>query len=64
MSKTSKKPVLSQSTEEKKYPTNKLLKSRHLAGYQQDFAKVILTKPEYSISEAVETLDKVLAEKR
>jgi hypothetical protein len=43
--------------EEKKYPTKKLLKSRHLAGYQRDFAKVILTKPEYSISEAVETLD-------
>ncbi|MCI9591587.1 MAG: hypothetical protein HFG42_13770 [Lachnospiraceae bacterium] len=50
--------------EEKKYPTNKLLKSRHLAGYQQDFAKVILTEPEYSISEAVETLDKELAKKR
>ncbi len=64
MSKTSKKTVLSQPMEEKKYPTKKLLKSRHLAGYQRDFAKVILTKPEYSISEAVETLDKVLAEKR
>ncbi|MCI8829491.1 MAG: hypothetical protein HFG43_00685 [Lachnospiraceae bacterium] len=57
MSKTSKKTVLSQPMEEKKYPTKKLLKSRHLAGYQRDFAKVILTKPEYSISEAVETLD-------
>ena len=57
MSKTSKKTVLSQPMEEKKYPTKKLLKSRHLAGYQRDFAKVILKKPEYSISEAVETLD-------
>ena len=57
MSKTSKKTVLSQPMEEKKYPTKKLLKSRHLAGYQRDFAKVILTKPGYSISEAVETLD-------
>lgn len=64
MSKTSKKSVLSQPMEEKKYPTKKLLKSRHLAGYQRDFAKVILTKPEYSISEAVETLDKVLAGRR
>jgi len=64
MSKTSKKPELLQPMEEKKYPTNKLLKSRHLAGYQQDFAKVILTEPEYSISEAVETLDKELAKKR
>ena len=64
MSKTSKKPELLQPMEEKKYPTYKLLKSRHLAGYQQDFAKVILTEPEYSISEAVETLDKELAKKR
>ena len=64
MSKTSKKPELLQPMEEKKYPTNKLLKSRHLAGYHQDFAKVILTEPEYSISEAVETLDKELAKKR
>lgn len=46
MSKTSKKTVLSQPMEEKKYPTKKLLKSRHLAGYQRDFAKVILTKPD------------------
>ncbi len=64
MSKTSEKPVLSQSIEEKKYPTNKLLKSKHLAGYQRDFAKVILTEPAYAISEAKEILDKVLAEKR
>lgn len=44
----------------KKYPTNKLLKSRHLAGYQQDFAKAILTEPEYSIKEAKSILDKTL----
>ena len=48
---------------EKKYPTQKLLRSRHLAGYQRDFAKVILTEPAYTISEAKAVLDKVLKEK-
>ena len=45
---------------EKKYKTSKLLKSKALAEYQQDFARVILTKPEYSIREAKEALDAVL----
>ena len=44
----------------KKYPTDKLLKSRYLAGYQQDFAKAILTKPSYGIKEAKDILDKTL----
>lgn len=47
-------------TTDKKYPTKKLLKSRHLAGYQPDFARVILTEPAYSISEAKEALDQAL----
>lgn len=46
--------------EGKKYSTEKLLQSKHLAGYQPDFAKVILTKPAYSISEAKSALDKAL----
>lgn len=45
---------------EKRYATEKLLKSRYLAGYQPDFAKVILTKPAYSVAEAIETLEKAL----
>lgn len=45
---------------EKRYPTEKLLKSRALARYQQDFARVILTEPEYTIEEAKNALDKVL----
>ena len=45
---------------EKKYKTSKLLKSKALAEYQQDFARVILVKPEYSIREAKEALDAVL----
>lgn len=60
MSKISKEAVALQPKEEKKYPTNKLLKSKHLADYQRDFAKVILTEPAYTISEAKEVLDKVL----
>lgn len=45
---------------EKKYPTEKLLKSKALSAYQPDFARVILTKPEYTIEEAKAILDKVL----
>ena len=46
-------------TEEKKYSTEKLLKSR-LAAYQPDFARVILKEPEYTISEAVDALETAL----
>ena len=42
-----------------KIATEKLLKSEALAGYQQDFAKAILTKPEYTVEEAIAALDKV-----
>lgn len=45
---------------DRKYPTERLLRSRHLAGYQKDFAKAILTEPAYSISEAKAVLDKVM----
>lgn len=45
---------------EKNYPTESLLKSKALAGYQPDFARSILTKPAYSIREAQEALDKYL----
>ena len=41
-----------QKSTDRKYPTNKLLKSKQLSGYQPDFAKAILTDPEYSIKEA------------
>ena len=37
---------------EKTYSTEALLRSKALAGYQQDFAKVLLTGPEYTIQEA------------
>ena len=46
--------------EVQKYPTSKLLKSKHLAGYQRDFARVILTEPEYTIEEAKQLLDEKL----
>lgn len=42
------------------YKTERLLKSKALAGYQQDFARVILTKPFYTIKEAKAALDAVL----
>ncbi|MDE7261884.1 MAG: hypothetical protein K2N78_07505 [Oscillospiraceae bacterium] len=45
---------------EKTYPTADLLRSKALAGYQQDFARSILTKPAYSVREAKEVLDKYL----
>ena len=46
--------------QDKKYPTRKLLKSRHLAGYQPDFAKAVLREPAYSIAEAKEILENVM----
>lgn len=46
--------------EESKYSTDKLLKSRHLAAYQPDFARVILTEPEYTISGAIDALERAL----
>lgn len=45
---------------EKTYPTEALLKSKALAGYQPDFARTLLTKPAYSVREAKELLDKYL----
>ena len=43
-----------------KIPTESLLKSKALSGYQVDFARAILTKPEYTVDEAKAELDKVL----
>lgn len=43
---------------EKMYPTGKLLMSRQLSGYQQDFARAVLKEPAYTISGAKEALDK------
>jgi len=41
-----------------RYPSAQLLDSKALAGYQRDFAKVLLTKPEYTLQEAQAILDK------
>lgn len=43
-----------------KYRTERLLKSKALSGYQQDFARVILTEEDYTIEEAKAALDAVL----
>lgn len=43
---------------EVKHPTAQLLASKALSGYQRDFAKVLLTKPEYTVQEAKDVLDK------
>lgn len=56
----SKKSVAISQRKQKKYPTAKLLKSKALSGYQQDFARVILLEPEYTIEDAKAALDKVL----
>ena len=60
MSKVSKKVATSQPAKEKRYPTEKLLKSKHLAGYQKDFAKAILNEPAYFIKDAKLALDTAL----
>lgn len=41
-----------------RYPTAQLLASRALAGYQKDFARVLLTESEYTLQEATDILDK------
>ena len=46
-----------------KYKTESLLKSKALAGYQQDFVRVLLPNPEYTLGEAKEILDKFFSEK-
>ena len=40
-----------------KYPTDALLNSRAFSGYQRDFARAILTEPEYTIKQAKAVLD-------
>lgn len=40
-----------------KYPTASLIKSKVLAKYQRDFVRVVLTKPEYTLEEAVEAIE-------
>ena len=44
--------------QEKTYPTEDLLRSKALSGYQQDFARALLTKPAYTLQEAKTILDK------
>lgn len=39
------------------YKTDKLLKSKTFSGYQKDFAKALLVKPEYTMEEAKIVLD-------
>lgn len=41
-----------------RYPTAELLASKALSGYQRDFAKALLTGPEYTLQEARAVLDK------
>lgn len=41
-----------------RYPTAQLLESKALAGYQRDFARVLLTEPDYTIQEAKSVLEK------
>ena len=61
ISKSRNKPAAKKETEPvRRYATEKLLKSSHLKEYQPDFARVILTEPEYSVEEAREVLDAVL----
>ena len=45
-----------------RYSTERLLKSKALAEYQPDFARTILTGPEYTIEEAKAAIDAVLRE--
>lgn len=60
-SKKIKRPIaISQQKSPKKYPTDKLLRSKVLSGYQPDFARAILQETEYTIEDAKAALDEVL----
>lgn len=50
----------SKEKDEKKIPTQSLIKSGALEGYQIDFVGAILTKDEYTVEEAKAALNKVL----
>lgn len=41
-----------------RHPTEQLLASRALSGFQPDFARAILTGPEYTVEEALDALNK------
>lgn len=41
----------------RRHPTERLLKSKALSGFQPDFARAVLTKPEYTVGEALATLN-------
>ena len=41
-----------------KYKTEELLKSKAFSGYQRDFARALLTEPEYTVKEAREIMDR------
>ena len=43
-----------------KYQTERLLRSKALAEYQKDFARVILTAPEYTVEEAKAAIEAAL----
>ena len=60
MSESKKVKKTAPETAEPKYTRERLLKCKALAKYQQDFARVILTAPEYTLSEAIAALDAVL----
>ena len=47
-------------TTDNKYTREKLLKSKALAGYQPDFAAVILDKEEYTIKQAKAAIEAAL----
>lgn len=58
MSKTTESSSGATKTVEPRYPTAVLLNSKALAEYQRDFAKVLLVKPDYTLPEAKDILDK------
>lgn len=40
-----------------RHPTELLLKSKALSSFQQDFARAVLTEPEYTVEEALTALN-------
>lgn len=57
MVKTSKTSVTENKETPVRYETDVLLNSKAFSSYQKDFARALLTEPEYTLEEAREALD-------
>jgi len=49
---------LGENRPDSRHPTEALLKSKALSGFQPDFVRAVLTGPEYTVEDALDALNK------